>query len=445
MKLWLLAILVTAGVMSVDLLSQPAPQRFALLGHVITPQGNQSNAVVEISGGTIAGVGTAATGLNVDGVIVPGLIDLHNHYTWNVLPRWTPKVRYANRYEWQEEPEYALRLAGPHGAMMEAGFGCDMIRYAEIKALVNGATSGAGGAAGDSTCVAGLMRNLDVLSDLPGGGTFNNERLKYEIFPFAINSEREAAIRAVNPKSTNSSPRAIVMHVAEGVDAASRREFTMLQAHRFILPGVTIAHGLAFTAPQLAELSQKEVGLVWSPRSNIELYGRTHDPQALNASAVAIAPDWSPTGSSGMIEEIATAWKINKARGSFTDRQMFEMVTKNPARLAGLQDQIGSIVVNYMADLVVLNHKGRPYLQSLLRSNAGDIRLVMVGGTPRVGDPALMRTLLPQAALQQIRVCGEDKLLNLDPPINFQALSDRLRTALKSLGSDLAPLAECDP
>ena len=54
-----------------------------------------------------------------------------------------------------------------------------------------------------------------------------------------------------------------------------------------------------------------------------------------------------------------------------------------------------------------------------------------------------MRTLLPNAALQPITVCGQAKLLNLDPAINFQALSDRLRTALKSLGSDLALLAEC--
>ena len=155
----------------------------------------------------------------------------------------------------------------------------------------------AGALAGGSTCVAGLLRNLDVLSDLPGGGTFNNERLKYEIFPFAINSDREAVIRAVNPKLDRGRvPRAIVMHVAEGVDAASRREFFMLRDHKFILPGVTIAHGLAFTAPQLTELAKGGVGLIWSPRSNIELYSCTPDHQALNASAVAIAPDWSPTG-----------------------------------------------------------------------------------------------------------------------------------------------------
>ena len=142
MKLWLLALLryrrrgerrsvVTASASGL----RAAGERYH------APRGNQSDAVVVISGSTIASVGTAATGLNVSGVIVPGLIDLHNHYTWNVLPRWTPKVRNANRYEWQEDPEYALRLGGPHYAMIDAGFGCDMIQYAEIKALVNGATA----------------------------------------------------------------------------------------------------------------------------------------------------------------------------------------------------------------------------------------------------------------------------------------------------------------
>ena len=88
-----------------------------------------------------------------------------------------------------------------------------------------------------------------------------------------------------------------------------------------------------------------------------------------------------------MIDEIATVWKINRARVSFSDREIFDMVTTNPARLAGLDDQIGSLAVNYMADLVVLNHKGRPYLQSLLLLNAGDIRLVMVGARRASANP----------------------------------------------------------
>jgi 5-methylthioadenosine/S-adenosylhomocysteine deaminase len=46
------------------------------------------------------------------------------------------------------------------------------------------------------------------------------------------------------------------------------------------------------------------VGLVWSPRSNNELYGGTLNIAAAQAVGLsfAIAPDWSPTGSAGMLQ-----------------------------------------------------------------------------------------------------------------------------------------------
>ena len=47
-----------------------------------------------------------ATAIDTHGIIAPGLIDLHNHLTYNVFPRWHPTEEFGNRYDWQQKPIY---------------------------------------------------------------------------------------------------------------------------------------------------------------------------------------------------------------------------------------------------------------------------------------------------------------------------------------------------
>jgi 5-methylthioadenosine/S-adenosylhomocysteine deaminase len=63
----------------------------------------------------------------------------------------------------------------------------------------------------------------------------------------------------------------------------------------------------------MKELADGGVGFIWSPRSNLELYGKTADIISARSAGmnIAIAPDWSPTGSTGMLTELSLAWKLN--------------------------------------------------------------------------------------------------------------------------------------
>ena len=77
------------------------------------------------------------------------------------------------------------------------------------------------------------------------------------------------------------------------------------------------------------------VSLIWSPRSNLELYGSTADVAAAKAAHVqmALSPDWSPTGSDGLLAELnyAAAWNDTQTPHPFTDRELFAMATSTPA------------------------------------------------------------------------------------------------------------------
>src|SRR5690349_2281912 len=123
------------------------PASYALRGTILTPTEVLDDSTVTVTDGVISSIGSndsVAPGtrvVGVSGIIIPGLIDLHDHLTWNIFPRWRPPVPVKNRYEWQALKAYDAALRGPQAALIKAGLGCDMERYAEIKAIMGGATS----------------------------------------------------------------------------------------------------------------------------------------------------------------------------------------------------------------------------------------------------------------------------------------------------------------
>src|SRR3982750_1406110 len=72
----------------------------ALGGQVITPDGVRKGWV-RVEGGTIAAITTrkpsTAIAVQTDGVILPGMLDLHGHPEFNVFAPWEPPRSYVNR------------------------------------------------------------------------------------------------------------------------------------------------------------------------------------------------------------------------------------------------------------------------------------------------------------------------------------------------------------
>ncbi len=471
--------LMTACATAVLITGRPVcGQTVAFRGTLVTPTGVIDDGIIGLNKNVISSVQPWSdqasrqvdTVVFTDGVIFPGLIDLHNHITWNALPRWRPPHLTQNRYEWQEMPDYLAALSGPHGELVSGGHNCDLNRYGELKALINGATSTVGSIPDD--CIRGLARNLDFLSELTADEKLGEEPFRNEIFPFEIRSScGEQAMRdvgrpiepcALNPgEAMPSSPRATVAHVAEGIDASARREFAMFAAHGYLHPGASIIHGVGLHASQFHQMASAGTGLIWSPRSNMELYGATTDVTAARSAgvSVAIAPDWSPSGSTGMLAELRyiDRWqrdKNNPPPFNFSSKELVDMATVIPARLAHLDDRIGKLTSGSAADLIVMRRPQQgdaaTAYDALIRQTPGDLLLVIVGGTPVYGDLALMKQLVPDTSrLETIDVCGETRAINARAgtfqTIAWSQTETALKNALQTHGLTLAPFVECGP
>jgi hypothetical protein len=417
------------------------------------------NGMILIVGEKIKDVGqniSVAQGtlvMETDGVILPGFIDLHNHITWNLFPRWRTYKEFGNRYDWQQLPGYGLALATPHYELSKAQLGCEMNRYAEVKAITEGETS-LMGSLGPEKCIEGMARNLDFYSGFYEPGIPGKEKLRNEVFPLQLDN---ATVTEINGALDKQELKAFLVHLSEGkpTDASAAREFPMFVARGFLREGVSIIHGVALKQADFKKLGEKHVGLIWSPHSNIELYGGTADvASALGEKVkIALAPDWSPTGSSGMLEELtyATTWNAGQPASIFSNKELVRMATQYPAQLAGLDDRIGAIAAGKYADVIVLKRKELDAYDAIVHANLPDVELVIIEGRPVYGNPGTMKKLLPHEKLEVFRVCGTEKAISFESEAKTQGVQPKtwvettrvLDSALREWGSSLAPLAEC--
>lgn len=459
-KLFANPLVAFAGIILSCVAAWAQEETYALRGTIVTPEQVIENGTILIVGEKIRDVGSNLTlpsgtiVLETDGVILPGFVDLHNHITWNLFPRWKPTEKFANRYEWQQLPTYGIALATPHSQLLKENLGCAMNRYGEVKAITEGETSVVGSSAPPSECIEGLARNLDFYSGFYHTGVLNKEKLRYEVFPLELDT---AVVAQINDALDKKELSAFLVHLSEGkpTDASAAREFRMFSAQRFLRPGVSIIHGVALKQADFHQMADKKVGLIWSPRSNLELYGATTDVlSALRENVkIALSPDWSPTGSDGMLKELkfAATWNRGQVPSVFTNIELLRMATQYPAQLAGLGDKIGTLAAGHYADLVVLKRIEKDVYETVVHASPADVKLVIVGGEPAYGDAGLMKRLLPNQQLEVLTVCGLQKAiyfgseakLQRATPKSWKETTDDLSSALHEWGSSLAPLGDC--
>lgn len=86
------------------------------------------------------------------------------------------------------------------------------------------------------------------------------------------------------------------------------------------------------------------------------------------------------------------------------------MSTSVPAKIAHVDDKVGSLKPGFYADLFVLNgDRTNPYA-ALMAAKPQDIQLVLVGGVPMYGNETLMKAF--QAKTEGLDVCGAKMYLN---------------------------------
>ncbi|HYO62008.1 MAG TPA: amidohydrolase family protein [Actinomycetota bacterium] len=394
-------------------------------------------AAVVPSGSELPAEYASARTLNTNGTIYPGLIDLHNHFAYNIRPLWPLPKRYDNRGQWTT-PTYSAEVSKPVKAVAGSGRTArSLVRYVEAKALIGGTTTGQGiktQVRGGFGLYRGVMRNVEETDDprLPEASTLVPDL-------YVKKQDRVEAFRR-----TLESRAAYFYHLAEGIDGVSQQRFQDLKSNDLIQKSLVGIHSLGLEAPDLAYMAAAGAKVVWSPFSNMLLYGATLDLAALRASGVvfSIGCDWAPTGSKNLLEELKVArWVVENQESDFTSEELVRAVTVNAAAAAGWQDGVGRLREGLFADLVVIRGTDGDPWDRLIAATEPEVDLVVIHGKARYGSLENMEALHgdPSIEIEQWSVGGESKGFDLYAPasplndVSFARAVEVLETGMADL------------
>ena len=383
--------------------------------------------------------------VDTQGTIFPGLIELHNHLSYNILQLWNVPRKYGNRGQWAGTPEYRQLISGPMKIIGRIpGLMPAVVRYVECKCLLGGVTTSQGielySNKGARRFYRGIVRNVEQTGDpgLPEAGTR---------IPDVEAANAEAFLARLGQK------KCFLLHLAEGRDATARRHFL---SHQFkpgqwaLAPSLAGIHCAALEKSDFDIMAEKGASMVWSPFSNLLLYGGTAEVAAAKQAGVrmGIGSDWSPSGSKNLLGELKVARLVSQEGGGiFSDADIVALATTKAAEILRWEARLGSLEAGKRADFLVLEGTPADPYGALIKAVEGSIRLVMINGVPRYGAPAIMSQL--GASGENLTVDGKKKVLCLaqktaDPdvaPIALKQAQAALSQALQDLPELQLPAA----
>jgi hypothetical protein len=344
-----------------------------------------------------------------NGVISPGLINAHDHITFaNNGPKSHGTERYEHRHDWRRG------LRGHKAINVSGGASANVVLYAELRFLMGGATAtvGSGGR-------LGLLRNYDV--DDPA--TWHQapvQQANFDTFPL---DDSNGTLRATgcnygsNPTRTQdiAGDLGYLPHIAEGIDKEARNELTCtsMGATDLMQPQTAVIHAIAMDPAQAKTMRERGVAVVWSPRSNIDLYGNTAPVTMLDAEGIPIAlgTDWMPSGSMNLARELRCADELNRKyfAAHFSDADLWRMATIHAAHAAGVDRVTGSIAPGKVADLAIFDGTTAKDHRAVIEGGVEDVALVLRGGAALYGDAALMDAMGKASCDDMGDVCGKTK------------------------------------
>jgi cytosine/adenosine deaminase-related metal-dependent hydrolase len=380
--------------------------------------------------------------IDTGGTLFPGLIELHNHPSYNMIPLWQVPQAFSNRGQWRSNAEYKRRVANPASLLTHNALDIypkAVVRFVECRALLGGVTTTQGltltSIGENKLYYEGLVRNVEFPGQVgwPVANDYINDFTSFD----DANQHYGSVLGDLQ--------RPYIIHLAEGIDQESRNYFQSFKrgdGSWLIGKNLIAIHATGLDAPEFKALAGSG-GIVWSPLSNLLLYGVTTKVEIAKREGVPVAlgSDWAPSGTKNLLGELKIAKLVSEYNGGlFRDQDLVRMVTSIPAKMLNWSHYVGSIEQGKIADLVVIDGtRGDPY-ERLLEATEADIVAVLIDGRPRAGRVTILDPRTPGVEL--LRVAKQDMVFDLIESPGHPLAKVRLGEAIASLEYGLAHLPD---
>jgi cytosine/adenosine deaminase-related metal-dependent hydrolase len=403
----------------------PGNAGLLISGRLLLPAGPLTGELLVDATGTIAcaaascassaGYAAATHVACPNGVVSPALINTHDHTEYaTVGPEAHGTIRYEHRNDWRTGAEGATPLP-----TVESTNDSATIAAQELRLVLGGGTSivGSGG-------VEGLARNLAEYTDPNQLGGLTGQPVFFETFPLGDSNgvliTSGCAYPDIIAASEAFSSGVFAPHIAEGINLAAENELTCASqsSNDLVTSHTSVIHGVGFNANDVNVVKTAGARLIWSPRSNISLYGNTAPVTEYQYASIPIAlgTEWLPPGSMNMLRELSCADSLNQKyfNATFSDQQLWQMVTSTAAIASGFDGQIGTLEAGKIADVAVFDGTTNQDYRAVIAAGVEDVHLVLRGGKPLYGDADLVGGIAEGCV--PLQVCGIARSVCFDVP-----------------------------
>ncbi len=329
-----------------------------------------------------------------DAFIYPGLIDLHSHLGYNTLPLWTQPNEprpFLHHDIWPGRSSYKPRVSWPAWVLAKAAPEA-LLNYVQVRALAGGTTAIQGWPSANRRPANQLVRNID---DQRFGG---DDRIRTSTLTLDLDGLRDRAERLRQGMG-------FIYHCAEGQQGSRvTEEFDDVATAGCLRQGLIAIHCCAVGESEFEKWKNRAAlandpapgTIVWSPFSNLWLYGQTTEiPFARQHDiAVCLGTDWGPSGTKNLLGELKVARLCSDEYGwGLSDFELVEMVTATPGNALGRCWNVttGRLEPNALADVAVFARRASSAWKNLVEAREEDVLLVAVNGKPVYGTNELMR------------------------------------------------------
>jgi len=185
-----------------------------------------------------------------------------------------------------------------------------------------------------------------------------------------------------------------IYHLAEGSDPSLIDEFRATKKNKLLHRRLLAIHSSALTETEFKKWTPKG-SIVWSPFSNLWLYGHTTpvDQAAEAGLRICLGADWSPSAAKNLLGELKVADLCNRELfgGAFNDEDLCRMATTNPAEALGWSAMLGSLSEGLRADVLVTSTRESDPYRNLISATERGVEFVAINGYPFYGTSKLMK------------------------------------------------------
>ena len=292
-------------------------------------------------------------------VVLPALVNAHDHLHQNGVPPLPQTAPFRNSYEWAR----AFR----------AHFGDAAVKAVLSKPLRVRLWQGG---LKNALCGATTVMHHD-----PAHDTFDVTSFPVRVsrpYSWAHSLHQGYGPDVVASFRAAASQVPWFIHLAEGTDGLAAGELQELRQLGCLDANSVLVHAVGLGDADVVDILRAGAGVVWCPSSNLALLGQTISPRRLralfDAGCLALGTDSRLTGARDLLAELEVA----AAHSDFSPRELLQLVTERGLRL---------LRTNECADYIIVPERASDPFAGFLGLQRAQLRAVVRDGEPFITDP----------------------------------------------------------